>query len=398
MNHPRKEIRNQCYRFLAEKQYEKVANILEEADRRYPEYDWYLLFLGDIYRYYLNNPSEALLVYETCYKRGIDRFDTTTLSPMRYLLKRMTEMLYQLGKYEEAIPYFEKFISFTPSNFHEDSFCQYADSLVQVNQKDKAIEILTMGTQYSASRKIRRQLADLAATKDPIEEFPLVRAGYERIPIKTAILKPGDSIVEVIDEYTRGVRRPGDILTVASAVTALTERRIRCIDEIEPTFFAQKLSSYVHNDNFPFGGNAPLCNPLSMQVALEEVGFLRIFFSAVVGGILGKIFKGSGMFYRFAGEQAALIDDMPGAIPPFDYYVILGPSDSRDIANQIKGKTGCEAAIIDANDLQIAWVVGSSNPKQKKLIEEVMKDNPAGNGDQTTPIVLLRKVDSPAHP
>jgi hypothetical protein len=104
------------------------------------------------------------------------------------------------------------------------------------------------------------------------------------------------------------------------------------------------------------------------------------------------------MFYRFAGEQAALIDDMPGAIPPFDYYVILGPSDSRDIANQIKGKTGCEVAIIDANDLEIAWAVGCSNPKQKKLIEEVMKDNPAGNGDQTTPIVLLRKSDSHPHP
>lgn len=398
MNLKRKEIRSECYRLLAQKQYEKAADLFTKASQDYPEYDWYLLFLGDIYRYYLGDLSQALLVYETCYKRGMDRFNTTTLSPMRYLLKRLTEMLYQAGKYEEVIPYFEKFISFTPSNFHEDSFCQYADALMQRNQKEKAIEILTLGTHYSASRKIRKLLSSISGTDSPIEDFPLVRSGYERIAIKTSILKPGDSIVTVIEEYTRTIRRPGDIITVASAVTALTERRIRCIDEIEPSYFARKLSSYVHNDNFPFGGNAPLCNPLSMQVALEEVGFWRILFSAFFGGILGKIWKGSGMFYRFAGEQAALIDDMPGAIPPFDYYVILGPSDSREIACQIKEKTGCEAAIIDANDLQIAWAVGCSNPKQKKLIEEVMKDNPAGNGDQTTPIVLLRKLDSRVHP
>jgi len=92
-----------------------------------------------------------------------------------------------------------------------------------------------------------------------------------------------------------------------------------------------------------------------------------------------------------AGEQAALIDDMPGAIPPFDYYVILGPADSCETTRQIREKTGCEAAIVDANDLQIAWAVGFSSKEVKPLVESVMSDNPAGNGDQKTPIILLRK-------
>jgi tetratricopeptide (TPR) repeat protein len=393
MKNRKKEIRQKAYSLLASGEYEKVADLFLKADDDDPHFGWYLLFLGDIYRYYLDNGKEALMVYETCYKRGIDSFNTTTLSPLRYLLKRLSEMYYKLEKYEQAIPYFEKFISFTPSNFHENDFCEYADSLLKTNQKEKAIEILTLGTRYSKSRRIRRMLNDITGVSSLIEEFPVVRAGYERIPIKTKILRPGDSIPESVELYTREIRKPGDIITVASAVTALTERRIRCVDEIEPSFFATKLATYVHNDNFPFGGNAPLCNPLSMQVAIEEQGFWRILFSAFFGGILGKIWKGSGMFYRLAGEQTALIDDMPGAIPPFDYYVILGPSDSRDIANQIKEKTGCDAAIMDANDLEIAWAVGCSDPKQKKLIEEVMKDNPAGNGDQTTPIVLLRKSD-----
>jgi len=106
---------------------------------------------------------------------------------------------------------------------------------------------------------------------------------------------------------------------------------------------------------------------------------------------LGKSSQKKGFFYRLAGEQAALIDDMPGAIPPYDYYVILGPKNSNETSRLIKKKTGCEAAVVDANDLQIAWAVGVSSPGIKSLVESVMSDNPAGNGDQKTPIILLRK-------
>ena len=150
------------------------------------------------------------------------------------------------------------------------------------------------------------------------------------------------------------------------------------------------LSKFVRSENLPFGGNAPLCNPLSMQLAIEEVGILRILFSALFGGIISKIFKGSGAFYRLAGEQTALIDDMPGAVPPYDYYVILGPKDSNKTALSIKAKTGNDSAVIDANDLGIAWAVGLSDKSKRQIIENVLSDNPAGNGDQRTPIVILR--------
>ena len=102
------------------------------------------------------------------------------------------------------------------------------------------------------------------------------------------------------------------------------------------------------------------------------------------------------MFYRLAGEQAALIDDMPGAIPPFDYYVVLGPKNSRNTCYAIKELTGHEAAVVDANDLQIAWAVGVSEPLLKKPIENALSDNPAGNGDQRTPIIILRPLSYPA--
>ena len=128
----------------------------------------------------------------------------------------------------------------------------------------------------------------------------------------------------------------------------------------------------------------------------SETGALRILYSAIFGGVLSKIFPGSGMFYRLAGEQAALIDDMPGAIPPFDYYVVLGPKDSHKTCQAIKNLTGHDAAVIDANDLQIAWAVGVSDLKLKKPIENALSDNPAGNGDQRTPIIVLRPLSDEA--
>jgi len=36
--------------------------------------------------------------------------------------------------------------------------------------------------------------------------------------------------------------------------------------------------------------------------------------------------------------------------------------------------------------------VGCSNPSLKSTIEETMKDNPAGNGDQRTPLIILRPL------
>lgn len=370
---------------------EKALPIALQANREYPDFLWYGVMAGDIHRYYLNQPEQALQCYESVYDRGKSMFSTSTLSPYRYLLKRLSEMAAERKEYEKAIGYFSQFIAFQPSNFHEKDFCQYAEALVETGKKEEAIEVLQLGTRYSKSRKIRFRLSHYLGLNEPMMPFQAVRQGYRRIPVETDIIKPGWDIPDYIESVTKPIRQQGDIITIASCVVAVAESRLRGVDEIEPSFLAKGLSKCVHDDNFPFGGNAPLCNPLSMEVAIQETGKFRILYAAVLGGLLGKIIPKKGFFYRLAGEQAALIDDMPGAIPPFDYYVILGPRDSNESARRIREKTGCEAAVVDANDLEIAWAVGVSDQPIKPIVESVLSDNPAGNGDQKTPIILLRK-------
>ncbi len=83
-----------------------------------------------------------------------------------------------------------------------------------------------------------------------------------------------------------------------------------------------------------------LGSPQTMEMAIREVGVIRILFAAVIGGI-GKLLGRSGDFYRVAGMQAALIDGAADyVIPPYNKYVILGPKEPTKMADDIKGLQG----------------------------------------------------------
>jgi tetratricopeptide (TPR) repeat protein len=383
-------IRKNADAFLMQKDYQAAIDEFLKGLKIDPSYLWYELFIGDIYYFFLHDSNTALQWYQSCYTKGKGLFDTTPYTPLRYLLKRLSKIVFSQENYLLAATFYEEFIAFRPSNFHENDFLRYAHSLEKIGKREEALEVLELGKKFSKSRAIREKLNQMTNSSQPPPSFPVYKNGYKRIPIKTDIIVPGDSIPSIVESLTKNIRQKGDILTIASCVVAVAENRKKTIDVVTASWLARLLSRFVHDDNFDFGGNAPLCNPLSMQMAMDESGWWRILFAALFGGFISKLWKGSGMFYRLAGEQAALIDDMPGAIAPFDYSIILGPLDSNQTAHEIKNRTGCDAAILDANDLDIAWAVGCSNESLRSTIEQAMCDNPAGNGDQQTPIILLR--------
>ncbi len=388
------EIRNRAQATIKEKHFYETIEAFKDGLTLDPNYYWYYLAIGDIYYFELNDPNIALKWYEKPIEKAGNNLSTDTLSPLRYLLKRLSKIYFDKEDFEKASYYYKWLISFRPSNFHDTDFINYAKSLVKLNKISEAIEVLKLGEKYSKSLNLRKFLAELQGEEYIFSNTNNILNGYERIPIKTPIIKFGDDICDICDIYTKNIRKKNDIIAVASAVVALSEERAKSVDVIRASPLAKLLSSFVKRDDFPFGGNAPLCNPLAMQIAIEEVGVLRIIFAAILGGILGKIFKRSGLFYKIASPQSALIDDMPGAIPPYDYYVILGPKDSNKTALKIKEKTSIDAAIVDANDLGIAWIVGTTCKGKEREIEKALSDNPQGNGDQQTPIIILRKIGS----
>jgi hypothetical protein len=60
------------------------------------------------------------------------------------------------------------------------------------------------------------------------------------------------------------------------------------------------------------------------------------------------------------------------------------------MSKKIQKITGMRAAVIDANDAGIAWAIGYTEGIDKEKLEIALSDNPAGNEDQQTPIIIVR--------
>lgn len=126
-----------------------------------------------------------------------------------------------------------------------------------------------------------------------------------------------------------------------------------------------------------------------MQCAVDECGAPRIWLAAIAGA-LGKAVGRRGDFYRIAGPGAATID-AAGTSPLQTDCVILGPRDPAGAARHIHRATGLPCAIVDVNDIGGSWVLGASDGVDKALVEAALRDNPLGQGEELTPMGLLRR-------
>lgn len=208
-------------------------------------------------------------------------------------------------------------------------------------------------------------------------------AELELVPVRTRILTPDDNIVDAIAEYAQNNIGPNDVVSVAESVVAITQGRLTSPEELKPSFLAKVMCRFV-----PQKGSLSSC--YGMQAAMNFEGEWRMFFAMIIG-ILAKLVGKNGVFYEMAGEQAALIDDVTGTMPPFDKHIVYGPKDPSGVAEEIKRRLGCYgAAVADVNDLKRAAVLGVTTGLDPKRLAQILIDNPFGNASQKTPIVIIK--------
>ena len=126
-----------------------------------------------------------------------------------------------------------------------------------------------------------------------------------------------------------------------------------------------------------------------MQTLINLVGPYRVLAAWIVGGVL-KLFGLKGFFYIFAGNQARLIDDLTGTMPPYDKSIVLGPYKPDQFCIEASKKTGLIVSVVDVNDLGKVKVVATSHQNSVSFLKKSLKSNPAGNSDEKTPLLLLR--------
>lgn len=223
--------------------------------------------------------------------------------------------------------------------------------------------------------------------KQPVIEYNNKK--YLRIPVKTHVIQKEDNIIDVVKKYAEEIVKDDDIIFISEKVVAITQGRAFFLNEIKPRPLAVFLSKHVTKTPIGIG----LGIPETMEMALRECGVLRILFAAAVSFIT-KLFGRKGDFYRIAGYKASSIDGpTPNTLPPYNKCVVLGPEEPDKVAKNVRDAIKAEVAVVDMNDFGGNVLGTSKNNLDRKMILEVLKDNPLGQCSEQTPIGVIRPLN-----
>ena len=207
-------------------------------------------------------------------------------------------------------------------------------------------------------------------------------AELELIPVHTKILTNKDNIVDAILEYAGKDITSRDIVCTAESVLAITQNRYVRPEELNVCWQARLMNRFVP-------GAGSMASIYGMQAAMEEEGKWNMLYSFIVGAV-SKIMGKPGVFYARC-RQASLIDDVTGTMPPFDKCIVYGPANADRVCEDIKNATGAYGAVVaDVNDLKRAAVLSKSSGIDPQRIAQILIDNPFGNDNQKTPIVIIK--------
>lgn len=212
---------------------------------------------------------------------------------------------------------------------------------------------------------------------------------YFRYPIKTHFVKMGEDYIEIIKNYALPYYKDGDILSISEKVIALCQGDVILKSEMKISWLAKFLSGCAFKN--PAG--PAMDNVYKMQAAIMLAGPVRIFIAAVLSAIT-KLFGIRGVFYKIAGSGVRNIDGF--CVVAYDYYAdkgILAPSNPDGACQKIKDALGVDCMIVDANDIGVQ-ILGTNKEIAygRDKLAMLIKDNPAGQEGEQTPIILIRKA------
>ena len=80
----------------------------------------------------------------------------------------------------------------------------------------------------------------------------------------------------------------------------------------------------------------------------------------------------------------------------FDVYkqmALINPPNPVELCDKLYADTGVPVVLMDANDLQQDQLGKCAGfPLSDEQIQDAMKDNPSGQGDELTPFILIRPL------
>jgi hypothetical protein len=219
---------------------------------------------------------------------------------------------------------------------------------------------------------------------------PSLPDGIVAIPVRTRLIVKGDDLVALLRDALAGLARPGDVVAVAETAVAIAQGRFIGAETIRPSRLAQTLARRA-------GALATINQPESLQLVIDEVGAWRVFGAALLH-VAGRAIGRRGVFYELLGQAIATIDGYTGTLPPYERAIVLGPAEPDRVSAELAAALDLHVAIVDANDLRRAKALGASPGVNRDNVEHALLGNPAGNGDEQTPLVILAWRGAGANP
>ena len=201
-----------------------------------------------------------------------------------------------------------------------------------------------------------RSLEDISKT-NPEKPLLLTVDGkeYYRCPIHTHLIRVGENLSELMRQYVLPYFEEGDCVYISEKIVSLCQKDIIPKESVKISRLAKFLSRFASTND-------------SAGIGVHNV-------------------------YEITGSQVAGLDGFYSTyFEDYKNFGILSPKEPDKAAAKVEEETGIHCCIADINDFGgEVLAVSPKSTMDKPLLQKLLKDNPAGNGHEMTPFVLMRE-------
>ena len=213
---------------------------------------------------------------------------------------------------------------------------------------------------------------------------------YDRFAIQTHFVEVGESQVELIEKYVRPLYQEGDMVSFGAKVMAMCTNNVKTREQVTPGFWANLLWRFAGINHTGVG----MHEPYKLQLVIDMCGLPRVLL-AVVCSAATKLFGIKGVFYKVCGKGVGGIDGFyfRSSFERYKELALINPPNPVELCNELENATGIPVVLMDANDIEQNQLGKCDNfPLTDDEIQDAMQDNPSGQGDELTPLILIRPV------
>lgn len=213
---------------------------------------------------------------------------------------------------------------------------------------------------------------------------------YDRFAIQTHFVEVGESQTALIEKYVRPLYQEGDMVSFGAKVMAMCTNNVKSREQVKPGFWANFLWRFAAINHTGVG----MHEPYKLQLVIDMCGLPRVLL-AVFCSAVTKPFGIKGVFYKVCGKGVGGIDGFyfRSSFERYKELALINPPNPVELCNELVKETGIPLVLMDANDIEQNQLGKCDNfPLTDDEIQDAMQDNPSGQGDELTPLILIRPV------